>query len=55
MSYFAFDPSPEKAAEVFNRFHTQIRVRGLRYQMKSPAPLAILFRFIGLISRTRVH
>jgi hypothetical protein len=53
MSYFAFDPSAEKAAEVFNRFHTQIRVRGLRFPMKSHAPLAILFGFIGLISRTR--
>jgi len=55
MSYFAFEPSAEKAMEIFNRLYTQIRVRGLRCQMKSPAPLAILFRFIGLISRIRVR
>jgi hypothetical protein len=50
MSYFAFDPSAEKAAEIFTRLHAQIRVRRLRYQMKSPAPLAFLF---GILAKFR--
>jgi len=50
MSFFAFDPSPERAAETFKRLDTQIRVRRLRFQMKSPAPLAILF---GIIAKFR--
>jgi biotin carboxylase len=53
MSYFAFDPSAEKAAEVFNRFHTQIRVRCLRFPMKSPAPMAILFGIIAKFRRQK--
>jgi biotin carboxylase len=50
MSFFAFDPSPERAAETFKRLDAQIRVRRLRFQMKSPAPLAILF---GIIAKFR--
>ena len=50
MSYFVFDPSPEKAAENFQRLDAQIRVRRLRFPMKNPAPLAILF---GLIAKFR--
>jgi hypothetical protein len=50
MSYFAFDPSPERAAETFKRLDAQIRVRRLRFGMKSPAPLAILF---GIIAKFR--
>ena len=50
MSFFAFDPSPERAAETFNRLDAQIRVRRLRFPMKSPAPLAILF---GIIAKFR--
>ena len=47
MSFFAFDPSPARAAETFNRLDAQIRVRRLRFAIKSPAPLAILFRIIA--------
>ena len=50
MSYFAFDPLAEKAAEIFSCLHTQIRVRRMRYQMKSPAPLAFLF---GILAKFR--
>ena len=50
LSYFVFDPSPEKAAEVFQRLDALIRVRRLRFPVKSPAPLAILF---GLIAKFR--
>jgi biotin carboxylase len=50
ISFFAFDPSPERAAETFNLLDAQIRVRRLRFHMKSPAPLAILF---GLIAKFR--
>ena len=50
MSFFAFDPSPERAAETFKRLDAQIRVRRLRFRMKSPAPLAILF---GIIAKFR--
>jgi biotin carboxylase len=53
MSYFAFDPSAKKAAEIFNRLHTQIRVRRLRFRMKSPAPLAILFGIIAKFRRQK--
>jgi biotin carboxylase len=53
MSYFAFDPSPERAAETFNRLDAQIRVRRLRFPMKSPAPLAILFGIIAKFRRQR--
>ncbi len=47
---FAFDPSHERAAETFIRLDGQIRVRRLRFLMKSPAPLAILF---GIIAKFR--
>jgi hypothetical protein len=50
MSYFAFDPSAEKAAEIFTRLQAQIRVRRMRYQMKSPAPLVFLF---GILAKFR--
>ena len=50
MSFFVFDPSPERAAETFKRLDAQIRVRRLRFPMKSPAPLAILF---GIIAKFR--
>jgi cysteine synthase A/argininosuccinate lyase len=53
MSYFAFEPSAEKATEIFNRLHTQIRVRRLRFQMKSPAPLAVLFGIIAKFRRQK--
>ncbi|MEN9469381.1 MAG: hypothetical protein RL630_1114 [Verrucomicrobiota bacterium] len=53
MSYFAFDPSAEKAAEIFNRFHTKIRVRCLRFPMKSPAPLAVMFGVIAKFRRQK--
>ena len=50
LSYFVFDSSPDKAAEIFQRVDAQIRVRQLRFPMKNPAPLAILF---GLIAKFR--
>lgn len=50
MSYFVFDPSPEKAAEIFQRLDALIRVRRLRFPLKNPAPLAMLF---GLITKFR--
>ena len=50
LSYFVFDPSPEKAAEIFQQLDTQIRVRKLCFPMKSPATLAMLF---GLIAKFR--
>ena len=50
LSYFVFDPSPEKAAEIFQRLDALIRVRRLRFPVKSPASLAILF---GLIAKFR--
>lgn len=50
MSYFVFDPSPEKAAEIFQRVDAQIRVRRLRFPIQNPAPLATLF---GLIAKFR--
>jgi biotin carboxylase len=48
LSFFAFDPSPDKAAGIFQRLDAQIRVRRLRFPMNNPAPLAILF---GLIAK----
>jgi hypothetical protein len=53
MSYFAFDPSGEKAAEIFKRLHSQIRVRCLRFPMKSPAPLTVLFGVIAKFRRQK--
>jgi hypothetical protein len=55
MSYFAFDPSAKKAAEIFKRLHSQIRVRCLRFPMKSPAPLAVLFGIIAKFRRQKLN
>ena len=52
MSFFAFDPSPERAAEKFETLDAQIRVRRWRFQLKSPVVLAILF---GLIAKFRLR
>ena len=53
LSYFVFDPSPEKAAEIFQRLDAQIRVQRLRFPMKNPAPLAILFGLIATFGGRR--
>jgi len=49
MSYFLFDPSPERAARKFQEVDPKIRVRRLRVPVRSPAPLAILFAAIEKI------
>lgn len=53
MSYFAFDPSAEKAAEIFDRLHSQIRPRRIRFPMKSPAPLAVVFGMMAKFRRRK--
>jgi hypothetical protein len=50
MSYFAFDPSAAKAAEIFDRLQSQIRPGRIRFPMKSPAPLAVVF---GMMAKFR--
>lgn len=52
MSFFTFDPSPERAAEKFETLDAQIRVRRWRFQLKSPVVLAIL---LGLIAKFRLR
>jgi len=49
MSYFVFDPSPERAARKFQEVDSKIRVLRLRVPVRSPAPLAILFAAIEKI------
>jgi hypothetical protein len=46
LSYFVFDPIPERAARTFQEFDAQICVRRLRFRLKDPAPLAVLFAAI---------
>jgi biotin carboxylase len=46
LSYFVFDPSPERAVEKFQKLDSLIRVRKLGFRLKSPAPLALLFAVI---------
>jgi biotin carboxylase len=53
MSYFAFDPSAAKAAEIFDRLHNQIRPRRIRFPMKSPAPLAVVFGMMAKFRRRK--
>ena len=53
LSFFAFDSSGEKAAETFKRLDAQIRVRRLRFPVKSPEPLAILFGLIAMFCGRR--
>jgi hypothetical protein len=53
MSYFAFDPSAEKAAEIFDRLHSQIRPRRIRFPIKSPAPLAVVFGMMAKFRRRK--
>jgi biotin carboxylase len=49
LSYFVFDPSPERAVEKFQKLDSLIRVRKLGFRLGSPAPLALLFAVIEKI------
>lgn len=47
LSYFIFDPSPKRAAKIFQELDSEIRLRKLGFRLKSPAPLALIFAVIA--------
>jgi hypothetical protein len=53
LSYFVFDPSPERAVEKFQKLDSLIRVRKMGFRLGSPAPLAVLFGVIAKFRRQK--